>query len=78
MINLDGAVITNGLAYCTNPHTGQPEYDALIVMRVAETRAEIARCLSSLPPSLLPDRVQAAIQREAEEMVFISNYNPFA
>lgn len=73
-----GETTTTGLAYCTNPLTGEREYDALSGLRVHETCMEIARSLSSLPPSMLPDKVQAAIKLEAEYMVFVCDYDPFA
>lgn len=76
MNKLDDIVITAGLAHCTNPLTGEREYDALIVLRVQETYLEITHSLTPWP-NVLPDRVQAAIQREAEEKVFTSDYNPF-
>jgi hypothetical protein len=73
-----GETTTTGLAYCTNPLTGEREYDALIGLRVHETCMEIAHSLSSIPFRTLPDKVQTAIKREAEEMVFIQDHNPFA
>lgn len=73
-----GETTTGGIAYVTNPITGQRDYDALTGLRVHETCIEIAHSLSPTPFTSLPERVQAAIKAEAEHEVFVNDYDPFA